>query len=795
MDTSTLRVLEYSKVLEMVSSFAVTPEGRDRVRHILPLHTQDAVLERFGLIGECRRILTEGRPLGLEPMEPLVPLFQRLRPEESVLEPLQLRAFLPLLYSAEALKRLSAEIDLPGIKRLLSGLTTHPEIRKAIERSIDRDGLILDEASPELYEIRMSIKSLDRRIKSILERILNTRELKPHIQDFYITERNGRRVIPVKRDSKGHIPGVIHDISNTGETIFVEPTQTVQLGNELEGLKAEEKVEEFRILKRLSTLLRQRLAELENDHDIVLEMDLIQSLASFAEEIGAEIPEINRKGLIRIQSGRHPLLWRAFKKAGRESEIVPLDFELGRSYTALVITGPNAGGKTVVLKTVGILTLMALSGIPVPAGSGSTFPFVRNVFADIGDEQSIEQDISTFSGHVLKLTEILRSATSDTLVILDELGTGTDPDEGGALACAILRRLKHRGVLTLVSTHLSMLKAFAYSEDGLENGSMQMRRYEEGGAVLYRPTYRLKIGEAGQSHALEIAKRLGLPDDLIREAKDLLGEKERRLETLIASLQEKETGLAEKLEEIDRLKEELQTLKASLREEIKIIKEKKTEILNDYRQKAEAIYRKAVSEAEDILKRIKSEERQKAREHLRRLKKRYDDIKVEKQKPSEELGQPVSTVEVGQVVLVGSLGMEGVVKTVNRNAKRCRVVVRGRELDVSFDDLYLPPEKDDRKDIPSEERPSEGQTPETEEITSAEINLVGERVDPALSALERYLNDASLSGLKEVRVIHGIGTGRLAQAVREYLKDHPLVRDFRPGRREEGGEGVTVVYL
>ncbi len=793
MDEITFRALEYEKILSMVAAFSTTAEGREEVQSLRPLGDYHHLLERLSCVAECRRLLTEERILGIEPMDPMRPLFEKLRPEDAVLEGLELRAFIPLLSSAEALKRLLPDIREEVLKAMIKRIHTHPELRRQIERSIERDGSVKDEASPELYEIRRMIQRVDRRIKSILESILEDPHLTPHIQDFYITERNGRRVIPVKHDSKGHIRGVIHDISNTGETVFVEPREAVQLGNELESLRAEEKLEEFRVLKGLSSMIRDLLDRIEADHSVVIELDMLQSLARFAEHIGAELPEINRSGMIEIRRGRHPLLWKSLRAADREDELVPLDFTLGRQYTGLVITGPNAGGKTVVLKTVGVIVLMALSGIPVPAASGTSVPFLHSVLADIGDEQSIEANISTFSGHVLRLKEILHMASEDSLVIVDELGTGTDPDEGAALGCAILRRLKHRGALTLVSTHLGLVKAFAFREEGLENGSMLMEENEEDPS-RYRPTYRLQIGIAGQSHALEIAKRLGMPAEIIEEARGLLGNKERYLEDLLASLNQKEMILEKEIEEARRIKRELLDLREKLRDEIDRIKADRRDILKKMARRADEYYRRAVNEAETLLKRIKEQkDRQRARALMKTMIEKRQEIKrLAESPPSRRRG--LERIEAGATAYIGRLGMVGVIKTVNPSSKRCRVVVMGKELDIPFDDLYEP-DRVAEKEIKEEERSLAPLPEKIEAPGPVEVNLRGMHVDEALSELERHLNDASLSGVPEIRVIHGIGTGALSRAIREYLKGHPLVSSFRPGRKEEGGDGVTVVSL
>jgi DNA mismatch repair protein MutS2 len=474
MDNHTLRVLEFEKILNMGAAFAVTAPGRYVVQGIRPLDNTKDIRRRIDLVSECREIFSEGQSLGIEHFDDLSPLFNRIKPADAVIGPLELRSFLPLFYSVFNLKIWGDNPTFTGLAAIVSELVSHPEIKKSIEGSIDREGKIRDEASPELSHIRRSIKSHEKNIKAMLENILKRKDLEKHLQDFYLAERNNRWVIPVKRDSKGSVPGVVHDFSNTGETVYVEPYSIQQPGNELEALKAEEKLEEYRILRMLSSLLRADLFEIEEDYRIVAEVDSIQALARFADQMEMSPPEINEKRYLKIIKGRHPLLWKTMKKENNEAKLVPLDMEIGRGHSCMVITGSNTGGKTVALKTTGVLNLMALCGMHTPSGSGTTFPFIGSILADIGDDQSIEQNLSTFSAHIKRLSEIIDRSDSHTLIVIDELGTGTDPEQGGALSCAILRKLKQNGALTVISTHLGMLKAFAHSEAGLINSAMEM---------------------------------------------------------------------------------------------------------------------------------------------------------------------------------------------------------------------------------------------------------------------------------------------------------------------------------
>ncbi len=788
MDKHSLRVLEFQKILQMIASHAITEPGRLRVLGFRPLSTEDEILTRQKLITELGTLRAEGLSTGIEPFDTMEGLFELLKPEEAVLDTLQLREFIPLLSSAISLKRLSSEIGLEHLRVLFSEIHAHPSILKEIERAIARDGSINDNASEELLYIRRSIRRLSDRIKKTLEDILNRRELKPHIQDFYITERNGRWVIPVKSDSKGHLKGVIHDISNTGETVFVEPREVQQLGDELENLKAEEKVEEFRILKRLSSILREALQEIESDYRKVVNVDSLQAVAAFSDEIKATMPEINRSAFIRIVKGRHPLLWKTLKKMGKENELVALDFELGKDAKGMVITGSNTGGKTVTLKTVGVLVLMGLSGLSIPADSGTTLPLLKDVLADIGDEQSIEESLSTFSAHITRIKDIINKADKETLIIIDELGTGTDPEEGGALACAILKSLIEKGALVTVSTHLGMLKAFAYEEPRLVNAAMLMKQIEINGQIRYIPTYRLKIGEIGSSHALGIAEALGMPEEIINEARDFLKEGSDRIERLINSLREMQDRLSVELKEAQKTRSEIEEFKNRLKKQEEELRLKKAEILRRANEEAVELLRKIKTEAYKYLDELKKQDKQKAKETLKRIQEMHNEVKGKTESLSEagfkEPPEPGINVKLVKLNIIGRL------IDINKKTLRCRVLVNGREVETSLEELAPV-----REVVEDKEDKMVLRKTEEIDVSTRELNLIGYRVDPALSEVERFLNQASLFELQEVRIIHGIGTGTLSRAIREFLQEHPLVEDFQAGSKEEGGDGVTVVWL
>ncbi|MBI5664411.1 MAG: Smr/MutS family protein [Nitrospirae bacterium] len=796
MDEQTFRVLEFDKILRMAAAFAVTAPGGELVQKTRPLTNAAEIRRRIDLISECRRFVSGGRSFGIEHFDDLSPLFQRIRPADSVISPFELRSFLPLFYSALNLKLLSNDPECPGTGAIISGLTTHPDIKKAIENSIDREGQISDGASPELSHIRLGIRSCEKKIKGALDGILKQKDLQQHLQDFFLAERNNRWVIPVKIDSKGSVPGIVHDISNTGETVYMEPYAIQQLGNELESHRAEEKLEEYRVLRRLCSLLRGRLPEIEADYRIVAEIDALQAVAGFSDQMDMSAPEINEKGHIHIINGRHPLLWKTLQKENRIRDLVPLDLELGRGHSCMVITGSNAGGKTVALKSIGVLCLMALSGMHTPADSGTTFPFLLRVFADIGDDQSIEHNLSTFSAHIKRISDIVRQSGRDTMIIIDELGTGTSPEEGGALSCAILRKIRLLGAMSEVSTHLGMLKAFAHSEEGMINSAMEMEQVTVNGITAYKPTYKLVVGEPGTSHAFEIAGSLGLPEDIIKEARDFITDEDAAVSSLISELKQKTGELDSRLKETEKEKNEIGLVRLNMEKELARLKTVEKETLSKALREAEELLRKTRREAREIVDALKRASLAETREIVKELDKKIDEaVTTRKQYAPERAG--LREVKEGQHVFVNALGKIGVVRTVNEKAGRCQVLVEGKEIVMPFTGLSGPSPDFDVKQSPDEIRTGERPRAGKSEVIyfPPELNVIGQRVDPALSNIERYLNDASMAGAGQVKIIHGLGTGILARAIREFLKDHPLVESFRKGNEDEGGEAVTIAVL
>jgi DNA mismatch repair protein MutS2 len=783
---NSLELLEYPKLLTILAEPAHSPATRQAVLAIRPMRALSDIRHRQRLVEEIRRLKVEGHPLSLFPFSDLKPFLDRARPQGAVLESFELAAFRPVLQlSSDLSSQIREAEELPDLKSLTRNLKGFPELLAFLGRALDQEGNILDQASPWLAELRKEIRQLEAQIRRKLEEIVREPRVAAFLQDDFITHRSGRWVIPVRMDSKTQIPGVVHDVSRTGETAFVEPLNIISLANQLENLMAEQKAEEIRILKELSTMIRQRADELEREQETLVHLDLLSCLAYLADRLGMEIPEVHEGTGICLIKARHPLLALSLAKKGTGKEVVPLNLDLGDGTSVMVITGVNAGGKTIALKTTGLLLLMALSGLPVPADSASRFPLLHDLPADIGDEQSIESSLSTFSAHISRITEILSRADEKTLVLMDELGTSTDPVEGAAIACAVLKNLQDKGALVMATTHLTEIKGFVHRTEGMVNASMEFDQ------KTLRPLYRLRMGEPGQSHAIEIARQYGLPEPILETAQKLLSGREEGFEKLVADLNQKRRDYEIGLEELTRQKE-------LLAEEVKNIENLQLEAERQHKESLAKAYQEALDIAAQtkrqmnlLLEEIKKKDKTDRRQALQKLREEEETLskKLRAIQGLREDSPAIESLREGDRVFIRSLGCEAEVLALFLKQNRLRVRAEGREIEVPISDIGFKE---------GQFQPAKKPFPAVRvfrETPLSRINLIGHRVDEALSLIEPFLNHASLAGLQEITIVHGIGTGILAKAVRDYLKGHPLVNGFRKGERSEGGEGVTIVRL
>lgn len=803
MDARTLERLEFGKVLDRIAAGCMIPLGADAVRALEPTADLEQVRTRSGRIAEGAAILEAGGDFGLERFEDPRGVLDRAAIEDSALAPAELQTVAAILRNARDLQKvLRRRRDAaPSLWKLAFDLTPQPELLEAIERAIQPDGAVADDAGPDLKRIRRERRNLQDRIRTRLEALIRSADLKAYLTGDYVTERAGRNVIPVLASEVGRVPGIVHDRSDTGHTLFVEPQMAVAMGNDLRALESDEEREVQRILRELTRGVRGQLGNLRTSVAVLTEFDLLRACARYAHARQMTAPEFGDGGVLRIVGGRHPILEDSLGQAGGQasprrseaspsrSRVVPLDFEIGGHVRTIAITGANAGGKTVALKTLGLLCLMAQTGLLVPVGEGSTFTPLRDVWVDIGDEQSIEANLSTFSGYIRHINEILSVAGDRTLVLLDEIGAGTDPVEGGALACAILAALHRCGAMTVVTTHLGQVKGFVHEQDGMENAAVQFD------PETLAPTYRLVVGQPGASHALSIARRFGLPDEVLATAEGLVDSKAIEMEGLLARLtaalkkaeadaetarrkraeaEEARQELAKRLEELKRERKE------SLR---KAVEEAKGLVENTRREMERALEEARRTGADpDAAKHL----RRKVEEKRARFKKKAGELV-----PTRRAAIPLAELEVGRRVWVETMQRHGTVVRVDERRGKVTVDAEGLSIEVAAEAVMEPDAQ-----APAPPAPTPGRTiVRRPESVAPEIMLRGMRVDEALRRLETYLNEACLAGLGSVRIIHGFGTGAVRDAVHALLKKHPLIESFHYAERHEGARGATIAVL
>ncbi|BCR06495.1 endonuclease MutS2 [Desulfuromonas versatilis] len=780
----TLRVLEYDKIKQLLAGFTVTVPGRMLVEALAPLPAAEQVAESLAQITEmCALIGQQGSP-PVGGSSDLRELLRHLRAEGTWLQP---EALLEVLASAEAAHQCRGYFGgrerAPRLGALAEGLDGLKELRRAVRESIGARGEILDGASFELGEIRQRLLQLRARIKRSLEALLNSERLAGAFQDRIITERGGRYVVPVRADHRGQVKGFIHDESASGQTLYVEPVSVLEWNNELQTQLREEKREEERILRRLSGQVRVEAEPLAGNQRILGRLDFVAAAARFSLASDGVAPRLVEQPLVELKAARHPLLLFNADGTARQGEAIPVDLLLGEGIDTLVISGPNTGGKTVALKTLGLLTLLVRSGLHIPCHPDSRVGRFARVFADIGDEQSIEENLSTFSGHLTRIGRILREADGESLVLLDEAGTGTDPAEGGALAMAVLDSLRARGARTVVTTHLNLVKGYAHLQARVENAAVEFD------SQTLAPTYRLHYGIPGASSAFTIARRLGLPEEVLARAEGYLGSDQRE-------------GL-EVLERLNRLSRELEADRAeaaTLRERARQERDKRKRLLEEFEEQKRGILAKATRRGEQLVREAEG----KIKELLRQAREGVEvqqqarmvgelrevgESLAEKRPEPRRQGQVPRETRVGEILRITSLGTEGEV-----------VRVQGSEVELSVlgKKLRLPLEQLEQ----FRPRRFAGKRPAGRVRSSVErggfnprLLLIGKRAEEALLLLDRFLDDALLANQRQVEVVHGAGEGILRKAVREYLAGHREVRAFHAADVAQGGDNVTVVEL
>lgn len=789
MDERTLRVLEYVTVRALLAERTVTPMGREAAEALLPTADLELARSRQAETSEAVALLRGGEvPLrGAGDLRPLV----HHAAIGGVLEPAEL---LLVARTLQVVRRLRGHLEArrqsaPRLAQVAAGLVPLPDLEAAIAQVLDEEGQVRDDASPALARLRADLRTVERRIRERLMEILRHPAYARMLQEPLITVRGDRFVVPVKVEARAQFPGLVHDQSSSGATVFMEPLAVVALGNRRRELEAMERAEVRRLLQALSRRVAEAAEPMAATLTALGAVDLALARAALSEAWEATEPRLVADGPLELRRARHPLL---LHHLGRE-RVVPIDVTLGGAFRTLVVTGPNTGGKTVTLKTVGLLTLMAQSGLHIPAAPGSAVRVFPQVFADIGDEQSIAQSLSTFSSHLRSIVAILGALAPPALVLLDEIGAGTDPTEGAALARAIIETLHERGAWTIVTTHYSELKTLAHQLPGVENASVEFD------PETLRPTYRLLTGQPGRSNAFIIAARLGLPAAVVERARGYLSRDQVRVDELLAELTHNRARAERDREEAERLRAEAGALRERFAAEVARLEAARAEVLRRARREVEEAVRQARREVAALLEEARGRRTpEAARDARRRLEALAAAWAERLGGEAEAAGEAPQQVEVGQTVLVAGLGQTGRVVAATNDRGEVEVEVGRVRLRVPLAGLRL------SRAGAAATAPGAPAGPRTEtaarvapvlETPASALSLRGLTVDDALLEVDRYLDAAVLAGLPRVTLIHGKGTGVLRRAVQDFLRGHPHVRTYRPGAPGEGGEGVTVVEL
>lgn len=781
--------LELPKILAQLKEYCSSRLGEDLVDKMRMMHDTNAITTALEETTEAVSVLRIYGEIPLGGLRDIRNSLSRVS-RGGFLETGDLVAVADTLRCARRLNAYLQKLEegiFPHLKGLGVGITPHPNLEEMINQTIGPDGEVKDTASSELARIRRQSVDLQGSVREKLNSIIRSSELQKYLQENLVTIRSNRYVIPVKSESRSKIPGLIHDQSASGATVYIEPYSVLELNNELSRKRAEEKAE----IQRILTLLSEKVADYGDDIYATLQVlgrvDFIAAKGRLSDEMRGTAPKLTTDGSLYLSQGRHPLI--------PKEEVVPISVPLGKEFDIIVITGPNTGGKTVALKTIGLLSLMTQYGMHIPAEPETEMAVFQNIFVDIGDEQSIEQSLSTFSSHMSNIVEFLPKVNENTLALFDELGAGTDPAEGSALAMAIFDYLLERKCRCVATTHYSELKSYAYSTPGIENASVEFD------VVSLKPTYKLLVGVPGKSNAFEIASRLGMDDEIIEEAKGFLTGEMMQVSDLIQSLEENRHLASVERKEAQELRKRLEAKQRAVEELLAEAELKRKEAVSKANREARETLRRAQKEAKYLLEELKTsleEEAEKAQ--IRASQDTQEKLKtVEKEfGPDEDIlplslpGKAPESLEVGDEVIIGRLNQKGVVVEPVENHGEVQVQVGQIRITTKLEDLRL------GKKAPQDEKESpsfKGTLVSRKRDISPSQDLRGMTLDEAILEVDKYLDDAVLAGLHEVSLIHGKGTGALRRGLNEYLKTHPQVVGFRLGVEGEGGSGVTVVSL
>lgn len=791
-----LKILEFDKILERLQGYTESEAVKKRIYRLEPF-SEKADAERAQK--ETTEAMSTLLKLGSPPVNLAVADSRgsaKRAEQGGTLTARELMDISRLLYVARRMKSYLGETseECAVLRDISERLLTAKALEDKINAAIISEEEIADDASAELSAIRRRMKNLNGKIKDTLNGMIHSQHYKKFLQDPIVTMRSDRYVIPVRAEYKSEVPGIVHDTSSTGLTMFIEPMSVVNSNNEIRDLRNKEQQEIERILAELSALTAENSHEIFVDFKCIAELDFIFAKGRLSLDMNAAEPKLNDEGIINFKRARHPLI--------DKDKVVANDISLGGGTDTLVVTGPNTGGKTVTLKTVGLLSIMAASGLHIPAAEGSDAAVFSKIYADIGDEQSIEQSLSTFSSHMTNTVKILRGVDNRTLALFDELGAGTDPTEGAALAIAILEHLRSCGAETVATTHYSELKLFALTTDGVQNASCEFD------VATLQPTYKLLIGVPGKSNAFAISRRLGLRGDIIDRANAILSDEDIKFEDVITDLEQARAAARRDAEENERMKRELTELRKKLEEDRIKLKENKSRILEEAHREAKILVMDAKSEANEIIRDLEKMRQQgiksgaledktsKAREKLRQREESIDEKMRRAAKPKQTIVEPPKNLKPGELVKIVDLNQEATVIKPPDKSGNVRVEAGIIKMDVHVSNLRrVDTDKKKQKELAERYVKSTRAFESKTKNVSTEVDVRGQYPEEAWANTEKFLDDCYLAGISPVRIVHGKGTGVLKKHIRDMLRRHRYVASFRPGRFGEGEDGVTVVEL
>lgn len=792
MNQKALETLEYKKIIAQLKREMGSAASAKLADELTPLTSEKIIKEELRSTTEAVDLIVRKGPLptgGLYDIREAL-LLAKKGGSLTMRQLLEVQNVLGISSEVVAFMHDDALPELKYIDEMVDLIVEFTALEKEISRCILTEDEMADNASPKLKDIRRSIHQQNQAIKNKLSRIITSSSNKTYLQDAIVTMRDGRYVIPVKQEYRSFFPGMVHDQSKGGATIFIEPQGVVELNNKLRELEVEEQLEIARILAELSSRVAEHYREIRSNLELLIKLDFIMAKGKLSCKMHASEPKIDRDGELRLISARHPLI--EYKKA------VPVDIRIGGDYRTLIITGPNTGGKTVSLKTAGLLVMMAQSGLHIPASHASTLPIFGEVFADIGDEQSIEQSLSTFSSHMKNIVSIIDKASYDSLVLVDELGAGTDPTEGAALAIAILERFYDSGALTMATTHYNELKKYALATSGVENAAMEFD------VETLTPTYRLLIGVPGKSNAFEISKKLGLSESVIERASEHIKHGDMEFENVISSIEDDKRKAAADRLDAESMRAEIEERLKKLEEKEKAISEKRADIIAEAKREARELLRETKSAVKDVQKDLRRLQKSGAHTNLntgaleksRRKINEAEDLvseKVVKQVNSE----PVSadTLKIGDRVKLLTIGQNGTILSLPDEKGNLMINIGALKVKARLQDLMLINEGKDRKPQAKSSSKYGSLLRSKSSSVSASINVMGKNLEDALADVEKYLDDVYMAGLDMVSIIHGRGGGILKDGIRQMLKRKKYVDSYGAASYNDGGEGVTIVRM